>query len=212
MYPSKWDLDQVALDTPVVLSPYYGHLLSVNSLALELANVSKDTPDPLGGEVVKDPETGEPTGILRDEAMGLINSVKPQRTLEVSLQGLRKACDIALSWGVTSIHELDADALQFRTYQAARREGSLRVQAYVMPTARFTEELIDGLGASGIRTDFGDGRLRIGSAKIFIDGSMGARTAVLFEPYDDDPSTKRARRIHVLRGGIERLAGAGEAR
>ena len=158
------------------------------------------------------PETGEPTGILRDEAMGLINSVKPQRTLEVSLQGLRKACDIALSWGVTSIHELDADALQFRTYQAARREGSLRVQAYVMPTARFTEELIDGLGASGIRTDFGDGRLRIGSAKIFIDGSMGARTAVLFEPYDDDPSTKRARRIHVLRGGIERLAGAGEAR
>ena len=103
-YPSKGDLDQVAPDTPVILSPYYGHLLSVNSLALELANVSMDTPDPPGGEVVKDPETGEPTGILRDEAMGLINGVKPQRTLEVSFKGLRKACEIALSWGVTSIH------------------------------------------------------------------------------------------------------------
>jgi predicted amidohydrolase YtcJ len=189
-YPSKWDLDQVASDTPVVLSPYYGHLLSVNSLALELANVSKDTPSPPGGEVVKDPETGEPTGILRDEAMGLINSVKPQMSPEVSLQGLRKACEIALSWGVTSIHELDADALQFRTYQDALREGSLRVRAYVMPTARFTEKLIDGLGASGIKTGFGNEWLRIGSAKIFIDGSMGARTAVLSEPYDDDPSTK----------------------
>ena len=189
-YPTKWDLDQVAPDTPVVLSPYYGHLLSVNSVALEIANVSKDTPNPPGGEVVKDPETGEPIGILRDEAMGLINSVKPQRSLEVSLQGLRKACEIALSWGVTSIHEVDADALQFRTYQAARRDGSLWVRAYVMPTARFTEELIDGLGASGIKTGFGDEWLRIGSAKIFIDGSMGARTAALSKPYDDDPSTK----------------------
>jgi predicted amidohydrolase YtcJ len=188
-YPTKWDLDQVSPDTPVVLSPYYGHLLSVNSEALELANVSKDTPNPPGGEVVKDPETGEPTGILRDEAMGLINSVKPGMSTDVALKGLRKACEIALSWGVTSIHELDADALQFRTYQAALKEGSLRVRAYVMPTARFTEELLDGLGASGIRTGFGNEWLRIGAAKIFIDGSMGARTAVLSEPYDDDPST-----------------------
>ena len=189
-YPSKWDLDKVAPDVPVVLSPYYGHLLSVNSLALELANVSKDTANPPGGEVVKDPETGEPTGILRDEAMGLIHRVKPGMSLDVALQGLREACEIALSWGVTSIHELDADALQFKTYQAARKKGSLRIRAYVMPTARFTEDLIDGLGATGIRTGFGDEWLRIGAAKIFIDGSMGARTAVLSEPYDDDPSTK----------------------
>jgi predicted amidohydrolase YtcJ len=189
-YPSKWDLDQVETDIPVVLSPYYGHLVSVNSVALELANVSKDTSNPPGGEVVKDPETGEPTGILRDEAMVLINSVKPRMSMDMALQGLRKACEIALSWGVTSIHELDADAQKFRTYQAARREGSLGVRAYVMPTARFTEELLNGLGEAGIRTGFGDEWLKIGAAKIFIDGSMGARTAVLSEPYDDDPSTK----------------------
>jgi len=189
-YPTKWDLDQVSPEVPVVLTPYYGHLVAVNSAALEAANVSKDTPDPPGGEVVKDPETGEPTGILRDEAIRLIAEVSPPTTRELSLRGLREACDIALRWGCTSIHELDADAVQLSTYQTARGDGSLRVRAYVMPTARFTEEIIDSLGALGMSTGFGDEYYRIGAAKIFIDGSMGARTAVFTEPYEDDPSTK----------------------
>jgi hypothetical protein len=189
-YPTKRDLDPVSPRTPVVLTPYYGHLVSVNSVALELANISKETPDPPGGQIVKDPETGEPTGVLRDEAINLIDDVRPPISKEASLQGLRKACEIALSWGCTSIHELGADAVAMRTYQTARGEGSLRVRAYVMPTARFTEEMLDSLGAVGIRTGFGDEFLRIGSAKIYIDGSMGARTAVFSEPYDDDPSTK----------------------
>jgi len=189
-YPTKWDLDQVSPETPVVLTPYYGHLVAVNSAALEAANVSKDTPDPPGGEVVKDPETGEPTGILRDEAIRLIYGVSPPTTRELSLRGLREACDIALRWGCTSIHELDADAVQLSTYQTARGDGSLRVRAYVMPTARYTEEIIDSLGALGMSTGFGDEYYRIGAAKIFIDGSMGARTAVFTEPYEDDPSTK----------------------
>jgi len=189
-YPTKWDLDPVSSEIPIVLTPYYGHLVAVNSLALEAANIGKDTANPPGGEVVKDPETGEPTGILRDEAIRLISEVRPPTTREVSLQGLRKACAIALMWGCTSIHELDADAVQLSTYQVARRDGSLRVRAYVMPTARFTEEIIDSLGALGISTGFGDEFYRIGAAKIYIDGSMGARTAVFTQPYEDDPSTK----------------------
>lgn len=189
-YPMKWDLDPISSEVPIVLTPYYGHLVAVNSVALEAANVSKDTSNPPGGEVVKDPETKEPTGILRDEAMRLISEVKPPTTREISLQGLREACAIALKWGCTSIHELDADAIQLSTYQTAREDGSLRVRAYVMPTARFTEEIIDSLGVLGLRTGFGDEFYRIGAAKIFIDGSMGARTAVFTEPYKDDPSTK----------------------
>lgn len=188
-YPSKWDLDSVSHDVPIVLTPYYGHLIVVNSAALEAANISKDTASPEGGEVVKDPETGDPTGVLRDVAMGLIFDVKPPTSEEVSLKGLREACNIALSWGCTSIHELDADATWFATYQRARRDGSLRVRAYVMPTARQTEEIIDALGTLGLCTGFGDEYFKIGAAKIFIDGSMGARTAVLSEPYNDDPST-----------------------
>ena len=107
----------------------------------------------------------------------------------MSLKGLQKACEIALSWGCTSIHELGTDAIGFSTYQTAIADGSLKVRAYVMPRARATEKMIDGLEALGIRTGFGDKSLRIGSVKIYIDGSMGARTAVFFEPYTDDPST-----------------------
>jgi predicted amidohydrolase YtcJ len=189
-YPSKWDLDPISSEVPIVLTPYYGHLVVVNSVALEAANVSKDTSNPPGGEVVKNPETRDPTGILRDEAMRLISKVRPPKTVEISLQGLREACAIALKWGCTSIHELDADPIQLSTYQKAREDGSLKVRAYVMPTARFTEEIIDSLGTLGIRTGFGDDYFRIGAAKIFIDGSMGARTAVFTKPYEDDPSTK----------------------
>lgn len=189
-YPTRWDLDPVSPGTPVVLTPYYGHLVSVNSTALELANISKDTPDPPGGQIVKDTETREPTGVVRDEAIKYIDEVRTPTSKEVSLQGLQKACEIALRWGCTSVHELGADAVDLGTYQTARRNGSLRVRAYVMPTARFTEKMLDSLEALGIRTGFGDEFFRIGSAKIYIDGSMGARTAVFSEPYDDDPSTK----------------------
>ncbi|MGD2142164.1 MAG: amidohydrolase [Candidatus Bathyarchaeota archaeon] len=194
-YPTRYDLDSVSPQIPVILTPYYGHLVSVNSLALEVADVNKDTPDPPGGEVVKDPETGEPTGILRDEAIGLMEKARPPTTAEASLQGLRKACEIALTWGCTSIHELGADTTQLSTYQKARKDGTLRVRAYVMPTARFTEEYLDSLEVLGIHTGFGDEHYRIGAAKIYSDGSMGARTAVLTEPYADDPT---ARGLHTL--------------
>jgi len=188
-YPTKEDLDPVSPDNPVVLTPYYGHMASVNSKALELANINGNTPSPPGGEVDKDPTTNEPTGILRDEAIKLIDDVRPSTTREMSLKGLRKACEIALSWGCTSIHELGVDSVGFGTYQTAREEGSLRVRAYVMPTARATEKMIDSLEDLGLKTGFGDDYLKVGPAKIYIDGSMGARTAVFYEPYTDDPNT-----------------------
>ncbi|TEU10486.1 amidohydrolase, partial [Candidatus Bathyarchaeota archaeon] len=77
----------------------------------------------------------------------------------------------------------------FNPYQTAREEGSLRVRAYVMPTARATEKMIDSLEDLGLKTGFGDDYLKVGPAKIYIDGSMGARTAGCYEPYTDDPNT-----------------------
>ncbi|MFX1286345.1 MAG: amidohydrolase [Promethearchaeota archaeon] len=189
-YPTKKDLDHISPNNPVVLTPCYGHLMSVNSRALELAEITKETVDPSGGKIDRDPITGEPIGVLREEAMTLIDNIKPLITKEESLKGLHKACEISLSWGCTSIHELEAQALDFRTYQTALEQGNLRVRAYVMPTARFTEKMLDGIQTLGVRTFFGDEFLRIGAVKIYIDGSMGARTAVFSEPYSDDPSTK----------------------
>ena len=120
-YPTKEDLDPVSPDNPVVLTPYYGHMASVNSKALELANINGNTPSPPGGEIDKDRNTGEPTGVLRDEAIKLIDAVRPSTTREMSLKGLRKACEIALSWGCTSIHELGVDSVGFSTYQTRAR-------------------------------------------------------------------------------------------
>jgi len=188
-YPNKKDLDPISPDNPVVLTPYYGHMVSVNTNALKLAEIDGETPDPPGGEIDRDPDTDEPTGILRDQAITLIDAVKPPTTKEESLKGLQKACEIALSWGCTSIHELGVDAIGLSTYQKARDEGLLNVRAYVMPTARADERMIDALETIGLRTGFGDEFLRIGSVKIYIDGSMGARTAVFSEPYVDDPKT-----------------------
>jgi len=189
-YPTKDDLDPISPDNPVTLTPFYGHLISVNTRTLELVQIKKETPDPPGGKIDRDPVTGEAIGMLREEAIKLIDKVKPLTTQEESLKGLQKACEIALSWGCTSIHELGSDPIAISAYQTAHENRALKVRSYVMPTARFTEKMLDGLEALGVRTRFGDEVFRIGSIKIYVDGSMGARTAVFFEPYADDPSTR----------------------
>ncbi|MFX0184684.1 MAG: amidohydrolase [Candidatus Hodarchaeota archaeon] len=189
-YPTKADLDPATPENPVVLTPYYGHLMAVNSIALKLANITKETRDPPGGKIDRDPITNEPTGILREEATELIDLVKPPTTKETQLSGIQKACEIVLSNGCTSIHELESTPKDINTYQTALEKDFLKIRAYVMPEARFTEAMLDGLEALGVRTYFGNEFLRIGSVKIYIDGSMGARTAVFFKSYADEPSTQ----------------------
>ncbi|MHA2202486.1 MAG: amidohydrolase [Candidatus Hodarchaeales archaeon] len=188
-YPTKDDLDSVSPENPVILTPCYGHLMVANTRALELAKITKETPDPPGGKIDRDSRTNEATGILREEAMNLIDAVKPSTTKKVSLSGLQKACEIALSWGCTSIHDLGSDSIDIGTYQTALEKGILKVRAYIMPDAQFTDVMLDGLETLGIRTRFGDEFLRIGSIKFYVDGSMGARTAVFSEPYADETST-----------------------
>jgi len=135
-YITKGDLDRVSPNNPVILTPYYGHLVAVNTRALELAKITEETSGPPGGRIDKDSESGEPTGVLRDEATKLVDEVIPPTTKEMSLKGLQKACEIALSWGCTSIHELGAEAIDFSTYQTALEDGFLKVRAYVMPQVR----------------------------------------------------------------------------
>ncbi|MFX0077009.1 MAG: amidohydrolase [Candidatus Hermodarchaeota archaeon] len=209
-YPSKFDLDNVAPDNPVILTPYYGHLMVVNSRVLKLANITNDTPDPRGGKIDKDPRTNETTGVLREEAMEMIEAIKPPISKKTSLLGLQKACEIVLSHGCASIHELESDSIKISIYQTALEKGILKTRVYVMPEARFTETMLDGIEALGVRTGFGNDFLKIGAVKIYIDGSMGSRTAVFSEPYSDDYSTqgifsisleeleKRVLRVHRL--------------
>lgn len=189
-FPTKVDLDRVSPENPVVLTPYYGHLMVVNSQALSLARITKKTIAPSGGVIDRDPITKEATGILREEAMNLIDTVKPPTTQKEKLSGINKACQIALSWGCASIHDLGSDSVDIRAYQTAFENGSLKVRAYVMPDAQFSDVMLDGIEALGVTTHFGNDFLRMGSIKFYVDGSMGSRTAIFFDSYADEPSTK----------------------
>ena len=181
---TKFDVDPVSGDNPVMLTRVCGHMVTLNSRALEVAGIAKDTQDPPGGQVDKTPE-GEPTGVLRD-ARRLVQPFVPPVSEEMAIEGLKLACDRALELGCTSVHEAGLDAFGMKVYQKALERGLLSVRAYLM--WRVTSA--DSMDALGLQTGFGDERIRIGSAKMLIDGSLGAHTAVLFEPYEDEPEKK----------------------
>jgi predicted amidohydrolase YtcJ len=181
-YITKEDIDQVAPDNPVALVRICGHLVSVNTKALEAAGIDSETPDPDGGTIDRD-QDGEPTGVFRD-CRDLIWSVIPPTSTETMVEGLRVASDRALSLGCTGIHDAGVGPQEVTAYQLAHDNGNLKVRANIMPR-RETPEAAMSLG---IRTGFGDQILRIGPIKLLIDGSLGAHTAALFEPYEDDPS------------------------
>lgn len=183
-YATRFDLDAVSPDNPVMLVRVCGHLMTLNSRALEVTGITKDTADPPGGLIDRTPE-GEPTGVLRD-AGHLVWKHIPPVTEETALEGLRMVCDHALSLGCTGVHEAGLDGFGIRVYQRAIKEGSLKVRTYLM----WRIGLAESMDALGLSTGFGNEMVRLGSAKMILDGSLGARTASLFEPYDDDPSTK----------------------
>ena len=183
-YVTKYDLDPISPDNPVILTRVCGHLVSINSQALETVGITKDTPDPKGGEIDRTPE-GEPTGVLKD-ASQLVRMHVPKVNDEINVEGLKRASEYALSLGCTSIQEAGIGAPQMRAYQAALEKGYLKVRAYLM----WTERNIEAMKALGLRTGFGNNMLRLGSAKMLVDGSIGARTAAFFEPYEDEPTTK----------------------
>ncbi len=183
-YINKWDLDPFSPNHPVVLTRVCGHMITLNSKAMEIAGITKDTPNPPGGQVDKS-QDGEPTGVLRDAGQ-LISPFIPEETTELALEGLKLANERALSLGCTGIHDAWIDEFGIKTYQTALKEGILKVRVNIM----WRGDLAESIRAVGLQSGFGNEMLRLGPAKILMDGSLGARTAALYEPYEDDPSTK----------------------
>jgi len=187
-YPNKYDLDKVSSNNPTALTRVCGHMMVLNSKALEFCRITKDTPNPKGGLIDKD-EQGEPTGILRD-ARGMVQPHIPHPTYEELRQGLCNATELAHSLGVTTIHDAsrpDESEVHLSTspYVDAHKEGDLRIRAHVMTGYPREWNVDEWLG--------------FGTLKIGIDGSMGAQTALLYEPYANDPST-----TGVYVGDVER--------
>ena len=182
-YLNRYDLDVISPDNPVMLSRVCGHLVVLNSMALEVANITKDTQDDKGGHVDKD-ESGENTGILRD-CRYLVMDVIPKTSMETMVDALGVASEHALSLGCTGIHDAGLGGDEIKSYQHALSAGKLKVRSYLFQR----DDVVDGSIAMGLETGFGNNMIRIGPSKLMMDGSLGARTAALFDPYEDEPDT-----------------------
>ena len=184
-YPTRWDLDKVSPNNPVVLTRVCGHLCVVNTRTLKKAGITTETASPPAGRIDKD-STGEPTGILRENAMNLVHRIIPELSEHQLMKACRLACQKAVEAGLTSVHWIINSEAEIRTIQKLRAQKELPLRVYLLIPVGFLDHLI-GLGLSA---GFGDDMVRIGGVKIFADGSLGARTAALHESYSDDPSTK----------------------
>lgn len=188
--PTAAILDKYVKDRPVFLPRYDGHMALVNTRALTMAGITADTPDPAGGVIFRKPGTREPTGLLRDRAMGLVAGLVPPPSDGEILGGVQAALAECSKVGITSVQDMDGSGAATRkTYftllQSLAKSGklTLRVRLY-WPLAAW-----NSLAQIGILVGFGDLWVSIGALKDFIDGSLGSSTARMFDAYLNEPGS-----------------------
>jgi predicted amidohydrolase YtcJ len=200
-YPTKELIDEVVSDQPVFVSRLDGHMGVANSLALKLAGITKETKSPEGGLIVRDPQTGEPTGLLKDAAMELIFNIIPSPSKEEYYDALLVALEEAKKLGITSVQDITfAEALE--SYQKARDENKLTCRIFTRWPISDYKSLVE----KGIKVGYGDEYIRMGSLKAFADGSLGSSTAWFFEKYNHDTTTFGLPMDIVTDGSLERWA------
>lgn len=195
--PTRDWIDAVTPDHPVCVNRFDGHMVLVNSLALKLAGINKNTVSPPGGEIVRDPKTGEPTGILKDAAADLVYAVIPPPSLEEKKDAVRIALKEAAANGVTSVHDM-SEAASFEVYQELLAAGELTARLYVYLQIPEIESFL----RLRIKSGFGHPFLRLAGLKGFVDGSLGSATALFFEPYSDNPQAYGLLASHMFPEGI----------
>ncbi|WP_312833267.1 amidohydrolase family protein [Sedimentibacter saalensis] len=180
-FPTKEDLDSVAPNNPVALKRTCGHATWVNSLALQLGEITKDTPNPQGGEILKD-ANGEPTGILTDTAAAFVNSKIPPLTEERKKEALLLAQEELFSYGLTTSMDAGSGVEDIQQMKDLYESGDLKIRLYVMvdsgPDAEAYYE-------KGPEVGLYDNRLTMNCIKFYTDGSLGARSAWMLEEYSD---------------------------
>ena len=187
--PDKKYLDEVLPDRPALLSAYDGHTSWANSKALQMAGVTRDTPDPLNGIIVHDPKTGEPTGALKEAAGELVAKLIPKPTREDTMAALLQGIRYANQLGLTRVHSAGGDDVNLDLLDELRREGKLTLRFYVAPFLEpptLTAETIESI--EKLRRTYHDDWIDVGAVKFLGDGVIEAHTAGMLEPYTDDPS------------------------
>jgi len=183
--PTKEPVDPVTGATPIFLERYDGHEALANSAAMKLAGVNAKTADIPGGVIMRDAR-GNPTGVFKDAAMELIYKVIPPMSHEQRLRAARGALEHAASLGVTSVQHMNPEFADVAAYSELAEKGELTARIYAVPMETNWQDQ----AKVGIRRAWGSSYLRLGAVKGYADGSLGSRTAYMFEAFNDDPGNR----------------------
>jgi predicted amidohydrolase YtcJ len=187
--PDKKYLDEVFPNRPAFLEGYDGHTYWANSKALELAHITKDTPNPANGVIVRDPQTGEATGALKEAAQALVAAVVPKSTRGEKLAALRAGIHWANENGITRVHSAGGDFEEIELYDELLRHGDLTLRFYVAyfqnPPELRQQDITE---IEDARKKYTGDWLSAGAVKFMIDGVVESHTAAMLQPYSDDAS------------------------
>ncbi len=182
--PTRQLLDQLVPDRPAYLVAYDGHTGWANTRALQLAGITRRTPNPSNGVIVRDPKTGEPTGALKESAMDLVERVLPEPTRDDRLAAIQAAIVEAHRVGVTSVQNAGGSTDDLELYEELKRSGDLTLRVYQALTVDATTGSDDLDRMDAVREKYADDPwLKTGAAKIIADGVVETRTAAMLEPY-----------------------------
>lgn len=180
--PTRLDLDTAVSDHPVLITRVCGHLSVANTKALEMVGITRNTSLAERGIIAKDQKTGELTGVLVEDAQNLVTRVIPKPDDEEMLRIYEKAFGKAAEKGLTAVHFIINDPKDVSTLGKLSRQNKLKLRVRLMVPVEYLNEVDEF-------TAIENGKIRMGSIKIFADGSLGARTAALHKPYADDKTT-----------------------
>ncbi len=187
--PNKAELDKVVPDRPVFLSAYDGHTAWVNSKALELAKITRDTAFTGFGEIVKDPKTGEPTGTLKEGAMGLVRRLIPTADRNQKLASLEAGLRLAASLGITSVQNANGSLDELELYEELKSRNKLTMRAAFAMSVGPMETEATLRDYAAMRQKYAGPLLRVGAIKIMMDGVIESYTAAMLAPYSNKPGT-----------------------
>ena len=182
--PTREQLDALIPDRPAVMECYDGHTKWLNTKALDMARITAATPDPPGGQIVRDPATGKPTGVLKESAQALIDQVVPQPSREEKLAALAQGVALAHRLGVTSVQEAGVDAEELELFDVLRQAGQLQLRMYVALSAAPGFSAADLKQLETLRHQYPDSdTLKLGAVKLYADGVVESHTAAMLAPY-----------------------------
>ena len=199
-FPTKGDLDAITTEHPIFLRRKCGHAGWANSRALALAGITRETADPDGGKIERDAQ-GEPTGILLERAMVPIFDLLQEPTEHEAVEAVTLATETVHKMGIVGVHNMEG-AAALRAFQQLREDDALQMRLL----QQIPEADMDAAIQLGIRSGYGDEWIRFGAVKIFADGALGARTALMVEPYEDLPGIDEPGNVGIAVATAEHLA------